>query len=138
MDAIGRGCCFLSVNQVGVDNRNNVLWNAIQNSNEAQITEQLTLRKIIASESAAEDLTFNNLTEIVELDNNVGRYDHGAIPGNQSVYEDAREHDTSGGKDGEIIITPPTGSKQIYYVITAISAVILLAGVYLIKKKVLD
>lgn len=118
----------------------------------------LTLKKTLSAESSADDLSYANLTEIVEIDNVVGRYDHGAIPGNQSLEEQPREHDTSGASrydeidedsgttdvkkryppDGKIIVTPPTGSTQIYYILGTVAAVILLVGVALIKKFVID
>lgn len=118
----------------------------------------LTLKKTLSAESSSDDLSYANLTEIVEIDNVVGRYDHGAIPGNQSLEEQPREHDTSGAsrydeidqdsgtdkvkerypQDGKIIVTPPTGSTQIYYILGTVAAVILLVGVALIKKFVID
>lgn len=112
----------------------------------------LTLKKTLSSESSADDLRYTNMTEIVEIDNEFGRYDHGAIPGNQKLEEQPREHDTSGASrydedanipnkpykpDGKIIITPPTGDTKIYYVLAAGIAVLVLAGVILIKKFVL-
>ena len=117
-------------------------------------TSTLTLKKTISAESSMDDLTYNNMTEIVEIDSTNGRYDHGAIPGNQSLEEQPREHDASGASrydeinqesglrerykyDGRIIITPPTGSKRIYYVLATTVAFILIAGIVLIKKFVM-
>ncbi len=119
-----------------------------------QKSETLVLTKVLSAESTLDDLTYTNLAEIVEIDNTVGRYDHGATPGNQSIEKNPQEHDSAGASkydtisdggntpdnppDGVIIITPPTGSTYIYYVIGIASAVILAAGVYLIKKFVID
>lgn len=114
------------------------------------VTSTLTLKKTLSAESSTDDLTYSNMSEIVEIDNSVGRYDRGAIPGNQKLNEQPQEHDTSGAsryaesdminypQDGKIVITPPTGSPRIYYVIGITTAVILLAGVILIKKFVVD
>lgn len=121
---------------------------------------ELTLTKVLSAESTLDDLTYTNLIEIVEIDNTVGRYDHGATPGNQSLEKNPAEHDAAGASkydngmgnpsnpndpndpgnppDGVIIITPPTGSTYIYYVIGITSAVILAAGIYLIKKFIID
>ena len=91
------------------------------------------------------------MTEIVEIDNELGRYDHGAIPGNQKLDTNPKEHDTSGASkevpniqteafDGIIIITPPTGSNYtiyIYTIIGTIVALVLAGGIFLIKKFVL-
>ncbi len=120
------------------------------------VTTTLTLKKTLSAESAADDLSYSNLSEIVEIDNTIGRYDHGAIPGNQSLTEQPREHDTSGSsrydeidevaktknvktrypQDGKIIITPPTGETKIYYVLGTIVGAILLVGIVLIRKLV--
>lgn len=108
----------------------------------------LVVKKVLSAESSSDDLTYTNLTEIAEIANDVGRYDRGAIPGNQGLEQQPTEHDTSGATkyakvgeknkpDGNIIITPPTGSIHIYYVIGMVGAVILAGGIYLIKKKVL-
>lgn len=105
----------------------------------------LTVKKILSTESSTDDLTYTNMTEIVEIENTVGRYDHGATPGNQKLEEGPGEHDTSGAstkdpmnQDGTISVTPPTGSTYIYYVIGILSAVILSAGIFVIKKFVID
>ncbi len=132
----------------------------VTNSNRSQVTAQLTLKKLISTESSGDDKEFYNITEIVEYNNGVGRYDHGAIPGNQNpdlskaVRSDPAEgsdeaykerfvafnfeHDTSGGEDGRINITPPTGEFHIYYLLIAASIIMLVGGIILIKKKVLD
>lgn len=122
------------------------------------VTSTLTLKKTLSAESSNDDLSYSNMSEIVEIENTAGRYDHGAIPGNQSLEEQPREHDTSGAsrydeidqdagtknvktrypQDGKIIVTPPTGSTMIYYVLGTVVTVILLVGIALIKKFVID
>lgn len=118
------------------------------------VESTLKLKKVISAESSQDDLKYTNMTEIVEIDNTVGRYDHDATPGNQSVELQPQEHDTSGASrfttfngdlnidgttppDGEIIITPPTGSTHIYYVLGIGVAIVLAAGLYLINRFVL-
>jgi hypothetical protein len=112
------------------------------------VSTTLTLKKTLSAASSSDDLTYTNMSEIVEVDNTVGRYDHGAIPGNQSLEEQPREHDTSGASrydetnttyspDNKIIVTPPTGSTQVYYVLGLTVAVILAAGIFIIKKFVI-
>lgn len=120
-----------------------------------QVTSTLKLKKVLGAESSTDDLTYTNMSEIVEIDNTVGRYDHGATPGNQKLELQPREHDTSGASkytsfdnlgqpdpdyppDGVIIVTPPTGSNYIYYVIGITGALILAVGIFLIKKFVID
>lgn len=120
-----------------------------------QVTTELKLKKVLSTESSTDDLTYTNMSEIVEIDNTIGRYDHQATPGNQKLELQPREHDTSGASkytsfdstnqpdtkyppDGVIIVTPPTGSNYIYYVIGITGALILAVGIFLIKKFVID
>lgn len=114
------------------------------------VTTTLVLKKTLSAESQSDDLSYSNMSEIVEIDNTQGRYDHGAVPGNQSLEVNPREHDTSGASryadadkitytdDGIIVVTPPTGSTMIYYGIGILATVILAAGIFLIKKFVID
>ncbi len=118
------------------------------------VTSTLTLKKTLSAESTMDDLSYSNLSEIIEIESTDGRYDRGAIPGNQSLEEQPREHDTLGAsrydeideqagtkqvktrypQDGLIIITPPTGETRLYYVLGAVIGVILLIGIVAIKK----
>lgn len=116
-----------------------------------QRSAELVLKKVLSAENASDDLRYTNMTEIVEIDNELGRYDHGAIPGNQRLDTNPKEHDTSGASkevpnfeleafDGIIVITPPTGSNYtiyIYAIVGTVVAVILAGGIFLIKKFVL-
>lgn len=114
------------------------------------ISTNLVLKKVLSAESQSDDLSYSNMSEIVEIDNTQGRYDRGAVPGNQSLEVNPREHDTAGSsryvddkenkhpQDGKIIVTPPTGSKVIYYGIGILAAIILAGGIFLIKKFVID
>lgn len=107
---------------------------------------QLTVKKVLSTENSSDDLRYTNLTEIVEIVNEVGRYDREATPGNQRTDLNPTEHDASGATrytdldhkpDGEVVVTPPTGSNHNYYmyIIIAIElAAILLVGVIIIKK----
>lgn len=118
------------------------------------VESTLLLKKVISAESSQDDLKYTNMTEIAEIDNTVGRYDHDATPGNQSVELQPQEHDTSGASrfttfdadgnidgtippDGEVIITPPTGSTHIYYLLGIGVTIVLAAGLYLINRFVL-
>lgn len=97
----------------------------------------LTLRKVLSAESSTDQLTYNNTMETIEIDNEVGRYDHESIPGNQDPEKDPQEDDTF--KSEIITILPPFGAKS-YYVITAVAIgalAVLGLGVFVIKKYVL-
>lgn len=132
---------------------NNPLTKALEPGE--KVSTILKLKKVLSSESSQDDLTYTNMTEIVEIDNTVGRYDHNATPGNQKLEEQPREHDTSGASkyvtfdnegqpntnyppDGTIVVTPPTGSNYIYYGIGIIGTLMLIVGIFLIKKFVIN
>lgn len=96
----------------------------------------LILKKILSAESTTDDLTYKNIAEIVEIKNDVGRYDHTSIPGNQDPDGDPKEDDSY--RSEIITIIPPFGAKPTYYIIGLIATTILAGGIYIIKKKVID
>ena len=60
-----------------------------------------------------------------------------ALAGNQEPDEEPAEYDTDFTE--RVIITPPTGENRAYYfVLGAVVLVILLGGIILIKRKVLN
>ncbi len=59
-------------------------------------TATLKLKKVMSPESNTDDLRYTNLIEIVEYDNDIGRYDRGAVPGNQDIDFNPVEHDAAG------------------------------------------
>lgn len=108
--------------------------------------------------STAKDMTYDNKVEFLNVYNSVGRFYqsnagkttdglilHGT-PGNNRF--DTTEPDSEDKKDpdnnneeprrAEIIIVPPTGQTRIYYAIGISCLVLLVGGIVLIKKKVLD
>lgn len=105
---------------------------------ESEETVKLTLSKLISPENESDDLTYDNIAEIAQVSNTVGRRDYEAIYGNQVPNANPQEHDTDWTET--VVILPPTGDAHIYnYVITGIVAIVVLgAGIVLIKKKVLN
>ena len=99
---------------------------------------QVVLRKVIAAESDTEQLTYNNIMETIEIDNEVGRYDHESVPGNQDPEKEPEEDDTY--KSEIVTILPPFGQRARYLIIgISMFAVVLLGvGVFIIKKYVVD
>ena len=96
----------------------------------------LVLKKVLSAESSTDDLTYENMIEIVEVENTVGRYDHTSTPGDQSPEQGPKQDDSA---ESELItILPPFGESKNYYIIGAVMLVVLGIGIYLIKKKVLD
>ncbi len=87
------------------------------------------------SENDLNDFDFQNCAEIVKVESAAGRRDYDTVPGNYVPYEDVNEEDCA--RTGRTAITPPFGQERIFYVIAIVSATIVIAGVILIKKKVL-
>ena len=107
---------------------------------------KLTATKHVSAEDDANDLSFDNLAEIVKLENTVGRRDMATVSGNANprfgeFVGSLAERDQSATE--LITFTPPTGinagSELTFQVmiIVLISLVILTAGVVVIKKFVL-
>lgn len=98
----------------------------------------LTLRKVLAAESDTDQLTYNNTMETIEIDNEVGRYDHESVPGNQDPGKEPTEDDTF--KSEIVTILPPFGQKQYYWIagLGMIVLTILGVGIFVIKKYVVD
>lgn len=120
-----------------------------------EVISTLKLRKIITPDNSLNNLLYTNMTEIVEIENELGRKNPNAVPGNQALNEQPKEHDTSGAsqdttfdkigqpdsdnpQDGTVTIIPPTGSMYIYYILGITSSIILALGIVLIKKIVID
>lgn len=96
----------------------------------------LTLSKVLSPENEADDLFYGNIAEIIELTSTTGRRDYEAIPGNQDPENPPSELDSDWSEN--VGITKPTGENRIYYILGATIGIILIAGIILIKKKVLD
>ena len=122
----------------------------------------LTTTRYVSPETDTEDLQFNNLAEIIQFSNTVGRRDVDAKVGNANpingeyvaakggttINENGEtvtiksEHDSSATE--VITLSPPTGvsfetnfTNQII-IIAILSGIMLIGGIYIIKKKVLD
>lgn len=108
-------------------------------ANKISITAtSLVLTKGITPKDSTNDLTFDNMAEIVSTNNTVGRRMAYSVVGNQDPTKEPAEVDADDAQ--EVTILPPFGQKynyNIYYYIAAGVAVILVAGIIIIKKKVL-
>ena len=109
-------------------------------------TIKLLTSKTIGTESDVDNMTFDNLAEIVKFENEVGRRDLYSIPGNAdpSLGEfttSLAERDQSATEI--ITLTPPTGANlgnvMMLQILAAVlvALVILAGGIVIIKKKVL-
>lgn len=116
----------------------------IPEENKSQIT--LRISRTIAAAKDTDDLTFDNLSEVVKFENTVGRRDVAATPGNANPHLGEFEtalYETDSSATELITFTPPTGLEvdtgmtfQILLVVV-VGLVIVAIGVVIIKKKVL-
>ena len=101
-----------------------------------EIVGRLVLSQLITPENTDDDLTYNNMVEIVKTSNKLGRRMAYSVVGNQDpTLDNASEVDASAAE--RVVILPPFGEKAVYYVIGAIVGIILIAGIVLIIRKVL-
>ena len=100
-------------------------------------TVDLVLSKTLSPQDEADTLTYQNIAEILQLSNTVGRRDMDALAGNQDPNGEPAEYDSDFTE--KVIITPPTGENRAYYfVLGTVVLIILIGGIILIKRKVLN
>lgn len=116
----------------------------ISQDNMSTIT--LSISRTIAAAADTDDLTFDNLAEIVKFENTVGRRDVAATPGNANPHLGEFEtavYETDSSATELITFTPPTGlavqtGMTLQVLIVVVSALTIIAiGIVIIKKKVL-
>lgn len=100
---------------------------ATVNSTESVVGVQLVLSQMISADNSSDDMTYNNLVELVSSSNQTGRRMEESVAGNQDPTEEPREVDSDDGQ--EITILPPFGQNYIYYVLGTAIAIILIAGI---------
>ena len=102
-----------------------------------EISKTLVLSQLITPQNSDDDLTYSNMVEIVKTSNTVGRRMAYSVVGNQNPLADPEEVDSSVAE--RIVILPPFGIGEIviYCAIGVAVAAILIAGIVLIKRKVL-
>ncbi len=103
-----------------------------------EISKTLILSQLITPENTDDDLTYNNMVEIVKTSNTAGRRMAYSVVGNQDpTLSDASEVDTSMAE--RIVILPPFGSGEIltYCAIALAVGAVLVVGIVLIRRKVL-
>lgn len=100
-------------------------------------TTQLVLTQLITAENKNDDLTYDNVSEIVKISNDVGRRMAFSVQGNQNPKNSISEIDSCIAE--QIVILPPFGDLHIYLYIGlgAVIAILLGTSIVLIKKKVL-
>ena len=115
------------------------IYDEINNTNDSVSNSvPLVLTQLITSENNSDDLTYNNLVEIVKTSNTVGRRNEFSIVGNQDPTKAPQELDSD--RSETVRILPPFGEITQYIIISAVIIVtvgIVIVGIIFIKKKVL-
>lgn len=118
----------------------------VLNPDDYKASIDLTITRTVSAEDDADKLQFDNIAEIVKIENSVGRRDMLAVVGNASPVKGAfvgavAERDSSATE--LVTFAPPTGIRaeatlttQIL-LISLLSLVILAVGVVILKKTVL-
>lgn len=116
--------------------KTNALGNELKPDDEVEL--DLLLTTTISPENDSDDLRYDNILELVESKNEVGRRHELSVLGNQDPTKEVNELDS--GKAETVLIIPPFGMDDT--LATKISIVIIMVaafgiGVYYIKKRVL-
>ena len=124
-----------SVNKFNYIITTNKLGKALTPGEETD-SQKLTLSEVITRDNSEDELTYKNIVEIVKTSNTVGRRMAFSIVGNQDPTKEPAEVDSSRAE--RIIILTPFGDNTIIYIISAIIVlIVLIAGIIIIKTKVL-
>ncbi len=91
------------------------------------VAKTLVLTQTLTADDGGDDKTYNNLMEIVKVNNTVGRRFSDSVVGNQNPTEEPKEVDSDDSQ--QVRILPPFGQKYIYYILGGAIAIILIAGI---------
>ncbi len=95
----------------------------------------LILTQTITSQNTDDDMNYQNIAEILQTSNSVGRRMAYSVVGNQDPTKDITEIDSARAEN--VLILPPFGNTYLYFGL-GIAVIVLIAGaVIFIKKKVL-
>lgn len=93
---------------------------------------ELTLSKVISANDSQDDLSYDNIAEVIQFTNTVGRKAN--IPGSLDPNKNPTEDDED--KTETIKITPPTGAnKSTTYLLIGASVLVVVAGAIVIIRK---
>ena len=112
------------------------LTESTKESEETQDEIQLILTQLITSQNEDDDLTYDNIGEIVKISNDVGRRMAYSVQGNQNPKEAPTEPDSSMAE--RVVILPPFGTTYLYIGLAVLIAAMLGISIVVIKKTVLN
>ena len=112
------------------------LTESTKDSAETQDEVQLILTQLITSQNEDDDLTYDNIGEIVKISNDVGRRMAYSVQGNQNPKDAPTEPDSSMAE--RVVILPPFGATYLYIGLAVLIAAMLGISIVVIKKTVLN
>ena len=107
-----------------------------RDNEETQDEIQLILTQLITSQNEDDDLTYDNIGEIVKISNDVGRRMAYSVQGNQNPKEAPTEPDSSMAE--RVVILPPFGTTYLYIGLAVLITAMLGISIVVIKKTVLN
>ena len=99
----------------------------VVNNTQSVAGVQLILSKSYTPDNSSDDLVYNNMVELVESSNTVGRRMAYSVAGNQDPTVEPQEIDADDSQ--EVTILPPFGQQYVYYILGTVVAVILIGGI---------
>lgn len=123
-------------NTILVKEFNKDLTPKIVSGGESSVETSLVLSQVMTSEESTDQKAYNNMAEIVSFENGIGRRMEYSIVGNQNPDKTIAEVDSDMAQS--VTVLPPFGQTYIYYVLGAVIAVIAVAGIILIKVKIVN
>ena len=127
-----------NINQVLLNkiNASKELKPAVNKADRGTAEYELILTKTLSSADDEDDQTYDNIAEILQFSNAVGR--RADIPGNQDPKAEITSEPDSDNTE-TIIITKPYGENRAhYYLLAGVVLTLVAGGVFVIKKKVID
>ena len=100
-----------------------------------EVSSNLILTQTITAQNTQDDMTYENIVEILQTSNIVGRRMAFSIVGNQDPTGVPTEIDSA--KAEEIVILPPFGQVYLYFGLGIVVVALIAGAVIVIKKKVL-
>ncbi len=121
------------------------------NKKNSETTTELTMSTFLNSGNIADELTYNNTLEIIELKSEIGRREQYSIPGNQIITDQTLGRNAISGESvsdrrvpaeidadsaQSIVIMPPTGERDYTTIIFAINIGlgVILIGAFVVKE----
>ena len=94
---------------------------------------QLCLTQTLTPGNPDDNKMYDNIAEIMQTSNTVGRRMAYSVVGNQDPTTDPTEVDTA--KAEKVLVLPPFGTNYLYYGLAILVTITLVGGIVFIKKK---